>query len=220
MSAHCCGRPASECEANPGPRCAGTVVRAMTGGLDAEAELSVFDEVVAERDTARAQAFAATQEVARLTKLTEHMATELNVAWESSRKHEAERDEARALNHRGLMKLVENERLRDALEEIAGMCSENAEQMQAIAQDALGSMPPSNLPYICPKSVAVAEDLTPGEITYVEVKPDMAELRMALREACGDAPLLEGALDELAAYRAYVPSLPDLVAAATKGATR
>ena len=245
--------------------------------VDAEAELSVFDEVVAERDAARADAYekvqalaavsgillgndvpstwdhygavadarecarerdeavllasanfealraqasAATQEVARLTKLTEHMATELNVAWESSRKHEAERDEARALNHRGLMKLVENERLRDALEEIAGMCSENAEQMQAIAQDALGSMPPSDLPYICPKSVAVAEDLTPGEITYVEVKPDMAELRMALREACGDAPLLEGALDELAAYRAYVPSLPDLVAAATKGATR
>lgn len=200
--------------------------------VDAEAELSVFDEVVAERDAARADAYekvhalaavsgillgndvpptwdhygavADARKCARerdeavravfaagfgpkeapLSALVARMAEKLREERDGRLAAIRQRDEARAVNHRGLMKLVENERLRDALEEIAGMCSENAKQMQAIAQDALGSMPPSNLPYICPKSVAVAEDLTPGEVTSeAEEERDLLRAQLAVATA-------------------------------------
>lgn len=90
---------------------------------------------------------------------------ELNIVKLALKDAQAERDEARAVNHRALMKLAENVRMREALEEIAGMCSENASQMQAIAQDALGWLPPSNLPYIASAgTIAKANDLTPGVV--------------------------------------------------------
>lgn len=184
--------------------------------VDAEAELSVFDEVVAERDAARADAYEKVHALAAVSGIL--LGNDVPPTWDhygavaDARKCARERDEAvravfaagfgpkeaplSALVARMAEKLREerdgrlaairqrDERLRDALEEIAGMCSENAKQMQAIAQDALGSMPPSNLPYICPKSVAVAEDLTPGEVTSeAEEERDLLRAQLAVATA-------------------------------------
>ena len=154
----------------------------------------------------------------------------------------AERDERRALVERLLGALINAEEKHINCEcptcdgDTGSGCTCSAPtQWRTVIAEARAAVPSAMAP-LTVSAGAAATDLTPGEVTYVATKPDMATLRMALRKmhrrACGDESvvymsipadrerdadlLLEDALDELAAYRALAPSPRDLAAVVAK----